>query len=197
MFDYRIYRSMTHDATRLSKGDLLLSEPFLNDGNFERSVILMCEHNEEGSLGFVLNKPSLLTLEDVLDEVSGFEQLLYTGGPVQQNTLHFVHRLPQLVGGADGLGENIFWGGDYDQLLMMINTRQVESDYIRFFVGYSGWSPGQLAAELEQDAWIVYKQATVAQVFDVPPERLWQEVLRTMGGRYHMFSNYPIDPRLN
>ena len=188
---------MKNAATHLSKGDLLISEPFLADANFERSVILVCEHNEEGSLGFVLNKPSLLTLEDVLEEASGVEQLLYTGGPVQQNTLHFVHRLPQLVDRSDRLGENIFWGGNFEQLLTLINTRQLVSKDIRFFVGYSGWSPGQLAAELAEDAWIVYKQASAEQLFDVPPEQLWQEVLRTMGGKYRMFSNYPVDPRLN
>lgn len=182
---------------QLNKGDLLLSEPYLGDENFERSVILVCEHSEEGSLGFVLNRPSLLTLEDVLDEVSGYDALLYTGGPVQQNTLHFVHRLPSLASGADRLSENIFWGGDFEELLSLVNTRQLRTDDIRFFAGYSGWSPGQLAAELSEDAWIIYPRASAAQVFDLPPEQLWQEVLRTMGGKYRMFSNYPIDPRLN
>lgn len=181
----------------LSKGDLLLSEPFLGDDNFERSVILMCEHNEEGSLGFVLNKPSLLTLEDVIEEVSGYEQQLHTGGPVQQNTLHFIHRLPQLATDADYLGKGIFWGGDFEQLLSMINTRQLTSEDVRFFAGYSGWSPGQLATELAQDAWIIYSRASAEQVFDTPSEQLWQAVLRTMGEKYRMISNYPIDPRLN
>lgn len=188
---------MSNEASSPQKGDLLLSEPFLGDDNFERSVILLCEHNEEGSLGFVLNKPSLLTLEDVLEEAAGYQQLLYTGGPVQQNTLHFVHRLPQLAEGADLLGENIFWGGAPEQLLSLINTRQLPPDDIRFLAGYSGWSPGQLATELAANAWIIYPQATAPQVFDVPPERLWQAVLRTMGGKYREFSNYPIDPRLN
>ena len=188
---------MNNEASPLRKGDLLISEPFLADTNFERSVILICEHNEEGSLGFVLNKPSLLTLEDVLEEAAGVEQLLYNGGPVQQNTLHFVHRMPQLIEGADELGDQIFWGGDFEQLLTLINTRQVMQDDIRFFVGYSGWAPGQLAAELAEDAWIVFPRSTKEHIFDVSPERLWQEVLRTMGGKYRMFSNYPIDPRLN
>ena len=189
---------MTNEATHLSKGDLLISEPFLADTNFERSVILLCEHDEEeGSLGFVLNKPSLLTLEDVLEEAAGLEQVLYTGGPVQQNTLHFVHRMPQLRDGSDDLGECIFWGGDFEQMLTLINTRQLVPDHIRFFVGYSGWAPGQLAAELAEEAWIVYSRATQEHIFDVPPDRLWQTILRTMGGKYRMFSNYPIDPRLN
>ena len=188
---------MNNEANHLRKGDLLLSEPFLADTNFERSVILICEHNEEGSLGFVLNKPSLLTLEDVLEEASGPEQSLYTGGPVQQNTLHFVHRMSQLRDGADDVGKRIFWGGDFEQLLTLMNTRQLSPHDIRFFVGYSGWAPGQLATELDEEAWIVYRQATEEHIFDVPPERLWQAILRTMGGKYRMFSNYPIDPRLN
>ena len=188
---------MTNEAIPLSKGDLLISEPFLADANFERSVILVCEHNEEGSLGFVLNKPSLLTLEDVLDEATGPEQSLYTGGPVQQNTLHFVHRTSQLREGSHDLGERIFWGGDFERLLTRLNTHPLATQDIRFFVGYSGWAPGQLAAELDEEAWIVYQRATEEHIFDVAPERLWQEILRTMGGKYRMFSNYPIDPRLN
>ena len=188
---------MKNQAHHPAKGDLLLSEPFLADTNFERSVVLICEHTDEGALGFVLNKPSLLTLADVVEEAAGFKQLLYTGGPVQQNTLHFVHRTASLREGSDNLGETLYWGGDFELLLSLINTRQLSSEDIRFFAGYSGWAPGQLAAELAEDAWIVYKQATIEQVFDIPPEQLWREVLRTMGGKYRMFSNYPTDPRLN
>ncbi len=188
---------MKNQAHHPAKGDLLLSEPFLADTNFERSVVLICEHTDEGALGFVLNKPSLLTLADVVEEAAGFEQLLYTGGPVQQDTLHFVHRASALREGSDNLGGALYWGGDFELLLSLINTRQLPSQDIRFFAGYSGWAPGQLAAELDEDAWIVCKQATIEQVFDVPPEQLWREVLRTMGGKYRMFSNYPTDPRLN
>ncbi len=188
---------MSRETSLPNKGDLLLSEPYLGDENFERSVILMCEHNEEGSLGFVLNKTSLFTLEDIVDEASGYRQLVHTGGPVQQNTLHFVHRLPALAEEASRLRDDLFWGGDFEALLSMINTRQIAQHDVRFFVGYSGWSAGQLASELKQGAWITYDKATAAQVFDTPPEKLWQQVLREMGGKYKMFSNYPIDPRLN
>ena len=188
---------MKNQARYPAKGDLLLSEPFLADTNFERSVVLICEHTDEGALGFVLNKPSLLTLADVVEEAAGFDPLLYTGGPVQQNTLHFVHRTPSLRPGADRLSDDLYWGGDFEQLLSLINTRQLNATDVRFFAGYSGWAPGQLASELAEDAWIVYEQATSEQVFDVPPDHLWREVLRTMGGKYRMFSNYPTDPRLN
>ncbi|MGB3848823.1 MAG: YqgE/AlgH family protein [Tunicatimonas sp.] len=188
---------MKNQAYHPAKGDLLLSEPFLADTNFERSVVLICEHTSEGALGYILNKPSLLTVADVLDEAAGFDELVYTGGPVQQNTLHFVHRTPSLREGADRLGEALYWGGNFEQMLSLINTRQLAAQDIRFFAGYSGWAPGQLAAEMDEEAWIVCEQATIEQVFDTPPEQLWRDVLRTMGGKYRMFSNYPTDPRLN
>ena len=180
-----------------SKGDLLLSEPFLSDPNFERSVILLCEHNSEGSFGFVLNKQSELSLADAIDEVNGYEEVLYVGGPVQHNTLHFIHRMQPPLEQSELIQQNIFWGGDFEQLLTLMNTRQLLPEDIKFFVGYSGWGPGQLEDELAENSWIVYKNPTDQQIFDIPSQLLWQEVLRSMGGKYRMFSNYPIDPRLN
>ncbi|MEQ9439258.1 MAG: YqgE/AlgH family protein [Cyclobacteriaceae bacterium] len=188
---------MGERVVKPAKGDLLLSEPFLADANFERSVILLCEHNTEGSFGFVLNKQSELSLSDAIDEVDGYEEVLYVGGPVQHNTLHFVHRVQPPLNQSEQIQESIYWGGDFDQLLSLINTRQLVSTDIKFFVGYSGWGPGQLEDELAEDSWIVYKNASAQQIFDIPTHLLWQEILRSMGGKYRMFSNYPIDPRLN
>lgn len=188
---------MSQEFEAPEKGDLLISEPFLPDPNFERSVVLLCEHNDEGSLGFVLNKPSGIHLEDALDEVAGFNKMLYTGGPVQINTLHFIHKATPMLSSSEKIGENIYWGGDYDQLLSLINTRQLSPEDIKFFMGYSGWAAGQLEAELEENSWIVYKRASAQQVFQMSPDLLWREVLKSMGGKYRMFSNYPTDPRLN
>lgn len=179
------------------KGDLLISEPFLPDPNFERSVILICEHNHEGSLGFVLNKPIEYHLGDVIEEVNGFESKLYRGGPVQEDTLHFIHKAGQLVDDTVAVSDGIYWGGNFNQLLSMINTRQVEASDFIFFVGYSGWAPGQLEEELKENSWIVYPQASTYDVFDSSPAHLWRKVLNNMGGKYKMLSNYPIDPRLN
>src|SRR5690606_16325723 len=83
------------------KGDLMISEPFLPDPNFERTVILVCEHNDQGSFGFVLNKPSLLKLQDVMEDIDGFDALIYIGGPVQQDTLHFLHRIGDRLEGGE------------------------------------------------------------------------------------------------
>ncbi|MEM6842361.1 MAG: YqgE/AlgH family protein [Bacteroidota bacterium] len=188
---------MLGDNVKPAKGDLLLSEPFLADPNFERSVILLCEHNSDGSFGFVLNKESDLQLSDALDEVQSYNQNLYVGGPVQHNTLHFLHRIYPPFSGSEPVVNDIFWGGDFDELLSLINTRQISPADIKFFAGYSGWEPGQLENEIAEDTWIIHQQATSNQIFDTPATQLWQEILRSMGGKYRMFSNYPIDPRLN
>lgn len=179
------------------KGDLLISEPFLPDPNFERTVVLICEHGEDGSFGFILNKPSIIKGSDVLEDTSQFDAILYVGGPVQQDTLHFIHRqVPELEGGA-AIGEDLRWGGNFDQLLMLIQAEAVELEDFKFFLGYSGWGAGQLEEELKQNSWIIYKSATAEDLFDTHPDNLWRECLKKMGGKYKMISNYPSDPRLN
>lgn len=179
------------------KGDLLISEPFLPDPNFQRTVVLVCEHGEDGSFGFVLNKPSLLKGSDVLDEATNFENTLYLGGPVQQDTLHFVHRqIPGLEGGA-GIAKGVQWGGSFEQLLGLMEAGKLDPQDLKFFLGYSGWSEGQLEEELAQNTWIIYKSATAADIFDTQPDVLWRECLKKMGGKYKILSNYPTDPRLN
>ena len=178
------------------KGDLLISEPFLPDPNFERTVVLLCEHNDEGAFGFVLNKPSLISVEEVLESDAEFKEPVYVGGPVQQDTLHFVHRSQEIEESID-IGEQLYWGGNFEQLMILIESKQIKKEDFRFFLGYSGWSPGQLMEELEQNSWIVYPSARSEQVFDMKADDIWKEVLHEMGGKYKMYSNYPIDPRLN
>jgi putative transcriptional regulator len=151
------------------KGGLLISEPFLPDPNFERTVVLLCEHNEEGSVGFVLNKPSILKFDEAVEEVSDFSPTLYVGGPVQQDTLHFIHRSSNGFEGSLQVTDEIFWGGNYEQLVTMINTKTIVPEDFKFFLGYSGWAPGQLEEELKQKSWIVINNATAEDVFDIEP----------------------------
>jgi putative transcriptional regulator len=178
------------------KGRLLISEPFLPDPNFERTVVLLCEHNEEGSFGFVLNKPSVLKLAEIMEELASVESVVFVGGPVQQDTLHFIHRNVALTNAVE-IAQNVFWGGDFENLLSMTDTKQISSADVRFFLGYSGWGPGQLESEIEQDSWIVCDFVTDQLLFDTEPELLWRRALDNMGGRFSVYSNYPVDPRLN
>lgn len=179
------------------KGDLMISEPFLPDPNFERTVILVCEHNEQGSFGFVLNKPSLLKLQDVMEDIDGFDALIYIGGPVQQDTLHFLHRIGDRLEGGEPINNEVQWGGNFEQLRILIQQGQVDEKDVVFFLGYSGWGEGQLMSEINEKSWIVHKSVKSDQVFDKDPNSLWRDVLKEMGGKYKMISNYPTDPRLN
>jgi len=178
------------------KGSFLVSEPFLPDPNFERTVVLLCEHNEEGSFGFVLNKISTVMLEDIIEDINEFEYPVYVGGPVQQDTLHFLHKADYLEGGVE-IGDGLYWGGNFEQLLILIESKAINPDDFRFFVGYSGWGPGQLDDELEADSWIVAHDATKQLVFENDNDSLWKTVLEKLGGRFSLYSKYPTDPRLN
>ncbi len=179
------------------KGDLLISEPFLPDPNFERTVVLLCENKEDGTIGFILNKPSMVHLGDVFEELEHFDKNVLVGGPVQQDSMHFLHRgLDSLDGGSE-IANGIYWGGNFEQMKVLIQSNEIKPQEVMYFLGYSGWAPGQLEEELKEKSWIVSPQATVSQVFDLDPELLWREVLKNMGGKYRMFSNYPTDPRLN
>lgn len=182
--------------TTVTPGMLLISDPFLKDPNFIRTVVLLCEHQDEGSFGFVLNKTIPAKLEDVVKEAAGLDLPLYEGGPVQKNTLHFLHRQPNLVPGGTEVFEGMYWGGDFEEVLERLRNGTLDPVDIRFFVGYSGWSAGQLNDELEQKTWIT-RQADLKLVFHHDKDLVWQEALKELGGEYKQMVNYPIDPQLN
>jgi putative transcriptional regulator len=185
------------DKIEPQKGDLLISEPFLNDPNFSRTVILLCEHNEEGSFGFVINKQANVKLNELISEAGDREDDIYIGGPVQQNTLQFIHRSDGLIEGSVEVQEGIYWGGDFQQMLAMIDGNLIKKEDIKFFVGYSGWGAGQLKGELELNSWIISRNVQIEQIFNTDVESLWKEVLNTMGGKFKIVANFPVDPRLN
>ncbi|WP_439882944.1 YqgE/AlgH family protein [Pontibacter sp. MBLB2868] len=193
----REYMKEEASLMKPQSGSLLISEPFLGDPNFERSVVLLCNHNEEeGTFGLVLNRVSNLKLSDVIDLYNeSFDVELGIGGPVQYNTLHYVHKLPQLPQ-AVKLGEGIYWGGDFESLRTMIESGIISTSDIKFFLGYSGWTPGQLQKEIDENVWIVNNNAA-NKLFKLEADKLWRSVLRQMGGKYKVLSNYPVDPRLN
>ena len=161
---------------KLAKGNLLIAEPSLGDPNFERSVVFLCDHDERGTFGLVFNQTTNLHLNDVLKEPVANDLPLYLGGPVEQNTLHFLHRL-SFIEEAIPVGENLFWSGDFEQVISMLNVGKITEQDIRFFIGYSGWSAGQLEEELKKDAWIVSK-TDAAFMFDTPINQFWRAVLR-------------------
>jgi putative transcriptional regulator len=178
-------------------GDILISEPFLQDENFVRSVVLLCDHQPEGSFGFVINKPSILKLKELIQELDFIDKEVFVGGPVEQNTLHYIYLAESPIEGSVSVGEKLWWGGDFDTLIQEIKTGKMDLDLIRFFIGYSGWDGGQLEAELIENTWIICKQKIDRQSLEFTSEELWKNLLKNMGGEFRVLANYPIDPRLN
>lgn len=189
---------MNNDSISHPKaGDLLISEPFLQDENFSRSVVLLCEHNEEGSFGLVFNKPSILKLHEIIDGIELTDLEVFVGGPVEQNTLHFVYFGEKVLEGSVQLGAQLWWGGDFEQLMSLLRNKLLEPQAIRFFIGYSGWDAGQLSDELQDQVWVIYQDDVKSNAFNNDPQQLWRSLLIEMGGEYKVIANYPPDPRLN
>lgn len=181
----------------LNKGNILISYPYLGDSNFERSVVLLCDNNDSGSFGFILNKSTDLTLNNVIDRPLYHDMPIYIGGPVAQDSLFFiVQQEKPLLKDASPIFEDLYLGGDFDHLNDLLTCGEVSVEQCRFFLGYSGWSDGQLESELESNSWIV-SDLDSEQIFQTNPKLMWQQVLKNMGGKYKEYSNYPLDPRLN
>lgn len=189
---------MKNDPSRIPQaGNLLISEPFLQDENFVRSVVLLCEHNSEGSFGLVLNKPSILHLSELVEELSFLDSEIYVGGPVEQNTLHFIYFGEEKLKGSIAIGEDVWWGGDFETLVENLKTGVMEPHSVRFFIGYSGWGSGQLSDELSDNTWIISEDKIDQNILENTPDELWRAVLKNMGGQFKVIANYPLDPRLN
>ncbi|HEX7844866.1 MAG TPA: YqgE/AlgH family protein [Chitinophagaceae bacterium] len=177
-------------------GILLIADPFLKDPNFLRTVVFLCEHKEDGSFGFVLNRQYENTLDELIPELEGNKVPVYYGGPVQQDTIHFLHQYPDEIPGGLEVVKGVWWGGDFDKLVDLIHKGGIDMNRIRFFIGYSGWSEGQLSGEMEEKTWLTV-QATRKLIFHQNYEEIWKESLKQLGGDYEMMINFPIDPQLN
>lgn len=177
-------------------GTLLIADPFLKDNNFMRTVLLICRHSEDGSFGFVINKLYELTLEDLFTDMHGYQIPVFIGGPVQLDTIHYIHQYPDLLPDSQEITDDIFWGGDFETLKKLIKEDRVDLNKIKFFIGYSGWEPGQLDSEMEERSWLT-APSTDEIVFRTPMDDVWKASLRHLGGKYEMMINFPIDPQLN
>ena len=177
-------------------GILLISDPFLKDPNFMRTVVFLCEHQEQGSFGFVLNRKYENTLDELIPELEGHQLPLFYGGPVQMDTIHFLHQYPDEIPGGQEVMKGIFWGGDFEKVVEMIKNEELDEKKIRFYIGYSGWSDGQLTNELIEKSWLTV-EATRQLIFHIDHTEIWKAALKQLGGDYEMMINFPIDPQLN
>jgi putative transcriptional regulator len=175
---------------------ILIAEPFLGDPNFERSIILLCEDNEDGAFGFVLNQPTEVKVEELHEKLTFFQQEVLIGGPVANDSLNFIYKGEPLIEDSLELGDGVYLGGNFEQLIEFSEQGILNQNNFKFFLGYSGWTAGQLEKEINNNTWI-FGQSNLNSIFDMSPENMWRNILKDMGPKYKMYSNYPIDPRLN
>ncbi|WP_339659644.1 YqgE/AlgH family protein [uncultured Polaribacter sp.] len=185
---------MTH--LKPLKGRLLIAEPsILNDSSFNRAIILITEHTSKNSVGFILNRPLEYTLQDLLPEIN-CEFTIYQGGPVEQDNLYFVHKVPNLIPDSIEVDRGIFWGGNFESLKHLLNTGGLEKSDIRFFLGYSGWEKNQLTNEINSNSWFI-SENDFKNILSKDEESLWRNKILQKGGDYKLWANAPSDVNLN
>lgn len=178
------------------KGKILISEPFLADTFFNRSIVYLTDHTPQGSVGFILNKKLDLKVSAAITGFDGWNENLSMGGPVAPDTLHYLHNLGNLIPKSVPIEGNISWGGDIDCVRELIKTGQIKQSQIRFFLGYSGWSAGQLERELKENSWII---ASVKSdiIMNNKGDDTWKRVLRSFKNKYRMWADFPDSPEMN
>jgi putative transcriptional regulator len=172
---------------------MLISEPFLDDVHFGRSVILICDHDtKEGTVGFIINKSLETPVSEIMASIHDFDADVFYGGPVQNDTLHYLHTKGDLITGSIKVTDGIFWGGDYQQVKFCIKNGLIEPHEIKFFIGYAGWTSEQLFEELEEVTWIV-AEGDADYIFTHSPKYLWKIALEQKGGRYAVIAQMEND----
>ncbi len=177
-------------------GILLIADPFLKDPNFKRTVVFLCEHQDEGTFGFVLNRLYNHTLNELVNSADDLTLPVYYGGPVQMDTIHFLHQYPEAIPGGTEIMNGVYWGGDFETALALLRSGGADTNKIRFFIGYSGWGEGQLNVELKEKSWLL-AEATRKIVFPKEIDETWKDSIRLLGNDYAMLINFPSDPQLN
>ena len=184
-------------TTKPKKGDLLIAEPaIIGDVSFNRSIVLRADHSDEGSIGFILNKPRENNINDLIPEVEA-KFKVYNGGPVEQDNLYFIHKIPQLIPNSIEISLGIFWGGDFSKVAELIKDDTIKENDIKFFLGYSGWESSQLENELKSNAWVVTENVYKKNIIEKDYETFWKEKMLEFGGEYSIWSNAPENPSYN
>ena len=184
--------------TPLGKGIFLVATPSLRDHNFRQTVILLCEHGEEGALGVVVNRPTKINITEVLPQIpilEGQKHMVFSGGPVQRNHLLILYRTPEEPENTHHVFNGVYLGGNMTALEEIVKN-PFSPDNFRAFMGYSGWAPGQLENEMESGSWLTLP-ADSSFMFDWDHSRVWTDILQSLGTQYQIYRDMPIDPQMN
>lgn len=178
------------------KGKILISEPFLPDSFFNRTIVYLADHNSDGSVGFILNKKLDIRVCDAISGFDKWKEYLSMGGPVAPDTLHYLHNVGDMIPKSVLVDENIFWGGDIDVVRELINHDRITKYQMRFFLGYSGWSAGQLERELKENSWVIAR-INSDFILNNQVENTWKRVLRGLKNKYRIWADFPESPDMN
>ncbi len=175
----------------VKKGNVLLAEPFMVDTNFKRTAVLLCDHSQtDGTVGFILNRKYKAKVGDLVPELEEFDAPLYLGGPVQRDTLHYIHNVGDILDESQEVGQGVYWGGNFEKLIFLINNKVIKPENIRFFLGYSGWSSEQLKEEFELGSWVT-ADLDHNYVFGNQTGKLWAKIMRNKGDTFSVIAQLP------
>ncbi|CAL2077843.1 YqgE/AlgH family protein [Tenacibaculum sp. 190524A02b] len=178
------------------RGRLLIAEPsILNDNSFKRTIILLTEHSDQSSVGFILNRPLQYTLKDLIPDLE-CDFKVYQGGPVEQDNLYFIHKVPDLLPNSIEVSNGIYWGGNFECLKDLLINKTIKPSDIRFFLGYSGWDSEQLESEVDTNSWFI-SQNKYRNILNINDESFWKKLLLEKGGEYKIWANAPSDIQMN
>jgi Putative transcriptional regulator len=176
------------------QGQVLISEPFMNDFYFGRAVIFLVEHNEkDGSFGVIVNKPASARLNDIVNDFPDFDAPVFLGGPVSCDHIFYLHTIGDSIPESVHVTDGIYWGGNLKVLKKLMETGAINNEQIRFYLGYSGWGVGQLKNELKSNSWIVSK-TTASSLLGIHSDKMWKAFVNKMGDKYQMWRRFPENP---
>jgi putative transcriptional regulator len=180
-----------------AQGRILVSEPFLRDHFFRRAVVLLAEHNENGSFGLIINKPIEYSFNEVVSDFPEIDLPVFLGGPVRTDRLFYIHSAgPDMVNGSMEIMNGLWWGGHIEDVKSKLSEGELNAQNIKFFVGYSGWDPDQLNKEIEHHSWVI-TQESAGVIMKNDPVNLWGKIVRSLGQDYHIWTKFPVDPGMN
>jgi putative transcriptional regulator len=181
------------------KGSLLIANPVLPDPNFSRTVVLLCNHDEQGSFGLVINRTATLNASELfshIDTLKAYNAKVYVGGPVSQSAVFFLCRSFTKIEDLEEICTGVYLGSNLETLEAVYPTIENPEQNIRFYMGYSGWAGGQLAGEMEQKSWLI-QDAEERFVFIGQEDMVWPEVVSSLGEKYQYLTKAPVNPQWN
>ena len=184
------------NTLNVATGDVLISEPFMNDFHFRRSVILIIDNNEEGSLGVIFNKRLTIPFNEIVQGFPEFKADVYLGGPVETDRIFFIHTIGEMIPDSYKISYGLYWSGNVNALKAMIKMDLIKPHEVRFYVGYAGWDSGQLRNELKANTWLVGKFSS-KQLLTTIPGKMWKNFVKQMGKRYMLWDKFPVNPSEN